>query len=80
MATDETPDGNDRMNRWYVKVKRYGGGESVIAIRDTKEEADEVADGMNTSYMTDAYYAEPFNPDLAGKGFGPLPFIAGEDE
>lgn len=58
---------------WYVKVKRYGGGDSVVATRATEGAATEAADAMNRNYMTDTFYAEPHNPDLAGKGFGPLP-------
>lgn len=80
MAIDKALPETPPPNRWYVKVRRYGGGESVIAVRDTQDEADGVAASMNEAYMTDAYYAEPFNPELAGKGFGPLPSITGADE
>lgn len=53
---------------WLVKVKRYGGGESVIARFSYKPEAQDLADAYNKKYQTDTYYVEKFDPELR-KGF-----------
>jgi len=44
---------------WVVKVKRNGGGYSIIDITD-KETAQALADKFNTEYQTDNYYIQAF--------------------
>ena len=44
--------------RWLVKVRRYGGGESVIARYEHREAAEQHADDMNRAYQSDNYYVE----------------------
>lgn len=46
------------MTRWAVKLKLYGGGESVISIHDDVQVAHSVAKKRNREYQTDAYYVE----------------------
>lgn len=43
-----------------VKVKRYGGGYSVIDIASDKETAEALAKEFNDQYQTDTYYVEPY--------------------
>ena len=50
------------MAKWYTKVKRYGGGESVLQGFETKEEARQLAAELNEQYQTDSYYAEEHIP------------------
>lgn len=48
---------------WLTKVRRYGGGTSVISSWDTKKEAEDHRDGLNSHLQTDAYYCEPYDPE-----------------
>lgn len=52
------------MTRWAVKVKRYGGGESVISIHDEENVARSVAKARNRDYQTDSYYVEKWGEAL----------------
>ena len=47
--------------RWLVKVRRYGGGESVIARYEYREAAEQHADDLNRAYQSDNYYVEEFD-------------------
>lgn len=55
---------------WIVKRKHYGGGESVVAHKCTKEEAQARADEYNLQYQTDNYIVEEYSSAKAGIGFG----------
>ena len=44
---------------WVTKVKRNGGGYSILNISD-KETAQQLADEFNAQYQTDSYYIEPY--------------------
>jgi len=43
---------------WLAKLKRYGGGESVMSRHSTHLAAQEVVHDWNTRYQTDAAYVE----------------------
>lgn len=51
MKTDEV---------WLTKVRRYGGGTSILDMNDTKEKAQALADEFNQTYQTDNYYVERY--------------------
>ena len=52
---------------WIVKVRRYGGGTSVVSHRfDELHKAQMEADRKNEEYQTDAYYVEMYDPMKAG--------------
>lgn len=59
------------MKEWLVKVKRYGGGESIIAREELEWQAEDLAGAYNRKYQTDTYYVEKYDPEKA-KGFGRL--------
>ncbi|MDF2990257.1 MAG: hypothetical protein K0S37_771 [Microbacterium sp.] len=46
------------MKRWLLKVRRPGGGASVIDHSDDKERMDNDAVMHNHAYQTDSYYVE----------------------
>lgn len=54
------------MSKWLVK--RNQPAESIMAIFDTEEEAQERADLYNFNYQTDNYYVEAYDPQKA-QGF-----------
>lgn len=41
-----------------MKVRRYGGGESVISLHRSKDGADRAARVLNRDYQSDNYYVE----------------------
>ena len=43
---------------WLMKVKRYGGGESVVVSKATREQAQAAADDWNDTYQTDVAFIE----------------------
>ena len=43
---------------WYVKVKRYDGGTSIIGRYTDREEAGRFASFKNAEYQSNNYYAE----------------------
>ena len=43
---------------WLVKVKRNGGGESVISGHLLRSDADAEAATINGNYQSDNYYVE----------------------
>lgn len=45
---------------WTVKVRRNGGGFSIIDIQPDKESAEKLAEEFNTYYQVDNYYVEPY--------------------
>ena len=47
---------------WVTKVRRNGGGYSILNISD-KEKAEKLANDMNEAYQTDNYYVEPYEPE-----------------
>lgn len=49
---------------WVTKVRRNGGGTSIIDIKSTEDEAQALADEFNAQYQTDNYYIEPYDEDL----------------
>lgn len=53
------------MRNWLVKVRRYGGGESVVGKFGTPYSAQAYADSMNEAYHTDSYYVEQYSPSLS---------------
>lgn len=55
-------------DEWVLKVRRYGGGESVICTFSSKVDAQAMANERNQTYQTDTYYVEKFDPELR-KGF-----------
>lgn len=52
--------------QWLVKVNHYRGGESVVAYRGDKVEAQALADYYNSVYQADNYYIEEWDKDKAG--------------
>jgi hypothetical protein len=48
--------------KYLAKVRRYGGGETVIAWCVGREYAEAKADEWNTNYQTDTAYVEPYDP------------------
>lgn len=46
---------------WVTKVKRSGGGTSILDAASTKEKAQALADEFNAQFQTDAYFIEPYN-------------------
>jgi len=59
---------------WLVKVKHYGGGESVVARHESRALAELTATIRNDEYHTDNYYAEECDPTRARA------FLAKRDE
>lgn len=47
---------------WLAKLKRYGGGESILSRHSTYLAATEVVSDWNTRYQTDAAYVEKYDP------------------
>lgn len=43
---------------WLAKLKRYGGGESVMSRHSTHLAAQEVVHDWNTRYQSDMAYVE----------------------
>jgi hypothetical protein len=43
---------------WLAKLKRYGGGESVMSSHSTHLAAQEVVHDWNTRYQSDMAYVE----------------------
>lgn len=54
----QTDRGRAAMKRWLLKVRRPGGGASVIDQSDDKTEMDNGAVMRNHAYQTDSYYVE----------------------
>lgn len=50
-------------NRWYVKVKHYRGGESVIGVEYTEERAQAMADDWMEQHHSNNAYIEPHDPE-----------------
>lgn len=50
--------------QWVCKVRRNGGGTSILDVASTKEKAQALADEFNFQYQTDNYYIEPYNEAL----------------
>lgn len=48
--------------KWLAKVKRYGGGESVVGIFKTRDEACDEVDRCNRDYQSNIYYVEEYDP------------------
>lgn len=48
---------------WVCKVRRNGGGTSIIDVASTKEKAQALADEFNTQYQTDNYYIERYDEE-----------------
>ena len=53
----------DDEGEWVCKVRRNGGGTSILDIASTKAKAQALADEFNTQYQTDNYYIEPYDPE-----------------
>ena len=47
--------------KWAVKIRRNGGGESIIEWHATEESAQEMADLMNADIQSDSYYVEQWD-------------------
>lgn len=52
--------------QWLVKVARYGGGESVVAIMGTRSAAEAEAAWWNAQYQSDNYYVEAWDKEKVG--------------
>lgn len=50
------------MSRYLLKVRRNGGGESVLGSFPEKSLAQAAADELNTDYQSDNYYVEEYDP------------------
>lgn len=50
----------DDEGEWVCKVRRNGGGTSILDVVSTKAKAQALADEFNTQYQTDNYYIEPY--------------------
>ena len=46
---------------WVAKVRRNGGGYSVLDVT-TEEKAQALVDEMNTLYQTDNYFVKKYEP------------------
>lgn len=46
---------------WVTKVRRYGGGSSILDVASTKDKAQALADEFNQQYQTDNYYIEKYD-------------------
>lgn len=46
---------------WLAKLRRYGGGESVMSRHATKHDAQLVVDEWNTQHQTDSAYVEQYD-------------------
>lgn len=55
---------SDDEGSWVCKVRRNGGGTSILDVASTKEKAQALADEFNTQYQTDNYFIEPYNEAL----------------
>lgn len=53
----------DDEGEWVCKVRRYGGGTSILDVASTKAQAQALADEFNTQYQTDNYYIERYDPE-----------------
>lgn len=58
----DNPDGS-----WVVKRRQYTGGESIVAIKTSKEEAQARADEYNLQYQTDNYFIEEYSTEKAAE-------------
>lgn len=47
---------------WLAKLRRYGGGESILSRHNTHLAAQEVVHDWNTRYQTDSAYVEKYDP------------------
>ena len=50
----------EEQGQWVTKVRRNGGGYSILDVASTKEKAQALADEFNEQYQTDNYYIEPY--------------------
>lgn len=48
-------------DKWLVKRRHYGGGDSVVIFNQSEAEARRIAGEKNEEYQTDNYYAEKFD-------------------
>lgn len=55
---------SDDEGSWACKVKRNGGGTSILDVASTKEKAQALADEFNAQFQTDAYFIEPYDEAL----------------
>jgi hypothetical protein len=49
---------------WVTKVRRNGGGTSILDVASTKAKAQALADEFNEQYQTDNYYIEKYDERL----------------
>lgn len=49
--------------QWVTKVRRNGGGTSILDVASTKEKAQALADEFNEQYQTDNYYIEKYDEE-----------------
>lgn len=57
-------DPEDPEEQWVTKVRRNGGGTSVLDVASSKEKAQALADEFNEQYQTDNYYIEKYDGAL----------------
>lgn len=50
--------------QWVTKVRRNGGGTSILDVASTKAQAQALADEFNEQYQTDNYYIEKYDEAL----------------
>lgn len=51
----------EKEEQWVTKVKRGGGGTSILDVASTKEKAQALADEFNAQFQTDAYFIEKYD-------------------
>lgn len=51
------------IDRWYVKVKHYRGGESVIGVEYSEERAQAMADNWMEQHQSSNAYIEIHDPE-----------------
>jgi hypothetical protein len=49
-------------DRWLAKVRRYGGGESVV-LSGSQDVCERLVRTYNEDYQTDTYWAEPWEEE-----------------
>ena len=49
--------------QWVTKVRRNGGGTSILDVASTKEKAQALADEFNEQYQTDNYFIEKYDEE-----------------
>lgn len=62
--TISEPGAEEDEGPWAFKVRRNGGGTSILDIASTKAKAQALADEFNAQYQTDNYYIEKYDESI----------------